>query len=673
MSYLLYILFSVISLSLSTAPLQPIAFEDPYRWLEEMESEEVINWVEAQEAQTNAYFAEDPMEEEIEERLESHMDQPHLGIPYIQGGNLYYTYRSLEDSTSVVYKRDQEGWRQRLLDFSEIPRLKGHNITGHLFSPDESLVAFGQSESGSDQEVWQVMDLQSKELLPVSLKGIAFTQPFWDHEFKGLYFLDSSNEDHVLYYQPLEGEKEEIIRFKDAKRKMIGGFSLFDGQIYYSILDSQTELHETFLFDLETNETKRLIEPTESFFYLIGFMEGRAIYHTNDSAPMGRLISIDFDAPGRENWIELIAETKASIEAATLMKDYIAIGYLDGAISTLKLFNYEGQLDRSLALPGLGTVAAPAQGLNLSGSYENNILFYPYTDMTTPMQVHAYDAENDESWLFYPEEQSKTEKFVTTRHFVKSEDGTEVPLFITHREGIELDGSHPTVMYGYGGFKTPILPHFDPLVMVWLEMGGVYVTVNVRGGGEYGEAWHREGTKEKKKNSFNDFIAAAEWLIDEGYTDQTRLAIHGRSNGGLLVGGTVVQRPDLFKAAIPQVGVFDLMRFHLYTVGWAWIPEYGDPEDPIHQQFLLEHSPYHNVKLGQDYPSLFITTADNDDRVVPLHSYKFAARVKEAKSDADPLLLRVYKNRGHGRGGSFEGELEECREILTFLYRELQL
>lgn len=668
MSSLLYIFFSLIWMAAAVKPQGPV---DPYLWLEEMESAKTVTWVEGQNHEAERYFAgQEEVEKGIEERLKFYMDLPRLGVPHSHNGQIFFTYRGLDQEVSGVYKKDPKGETELLFDYNDFPLDSTSALVNHSLSPNEEWVAFGLSDSGSDKERWLVMNIKTKEVLAGQMEGIAFTQPIWDNESKGLYYLKSLDGRQELYYHPLIGQEELIFEFNEGDHTMVGGFALHDDgkSMIFSAFNSEKNVHKLAILNLADQSVRPIIENSSSHFYLVGRRDGRHLFQTNEGAANDRIVAIDLDHP-EEKWVELVKGLDHPIENISMMKDYLAVAYVEDCISTVLLYNYEGKMVKRVPLPGKGTVAG--SGLYMSSSTGDNILYFPYSDFTTPLTAYSFDADKDLLLPFYKDDKPFESPYVTEQRTVVSRDGTLVPIFIVHKKDLVLDGSNPTLMHGYGGFKTSVLPSYNPMTMVWLEMGGIYVSVNLRGGGEKGDAWHEEGIREHKQNVFDDFIATAEWLIKENYTSRDKLAINGRSNGGLLVGAALVQRPDLFKAAIPQVGVYDLLRFHLYTVGWGWIPEYGDPDNPSDRQYLAAYSPYHNVKRGQ-YPSILLTTADHDDRVVPLHSYKFFAKLKEANQGPNPLLLRVYKNSGHG-GGNFEQQLQEKGEILSFLHRELNM
>lgn len=681
LSFILIVLVSFTHLA------EGLNVSDPYIWLEQ-ESPQTLKWLETQHTLSEAYFQGDSSRKAIRKQLTEILNFDTWGIPYKQGKNYYFTGMRKEQQQASLYRMNESKEISLVIDPTTFCQAGTTSLTGYTIDGHESFVAYGLSIAGSDWQQWRIKNIKTGEDLPDILTKIKFSHPIWDQTGEGLYYFrfdENDSEDALstsqsLYYHRLGTSTEEDRKLFQAAEP---------GELCFSL--SLTKNGRYLLFKTKTGSSHSngivYTDLKEGFFTFVqlfpnqqanydyfGSVSGRFFFVTNDSAPKGRLISIDPLQPEREHWVEHVSESDLFMEQACFAGNKFVISYFKDAYSQLKIFDQQGHFCQDILLPGVGTAGSNWKGWRLSGSQKSSEFFYPYSSFTQPLTIYHGDAETGVSEIFTaPDLSWQLQDYEVKQVFYPSKDETLVPMFIVHKQGLQLDGNHPTLLYGYGGFHIPITPSFDPKHMAWLEAGGIYVLANIRGGGEYGEEWHHAGSLHAKQNSFDDFIAAGEWLCDNGYTNPAKLAISGRSNGGLLVGACLTQRPDLFKAAIAGVGVLDMLRFHHFTIGWAWISEYGNPDDPEDFKVLHAYSPYHQVKSGIAYPSTLIVTSDHDNRVVPLHSYKFAAVLQEAQSGGNPVLLRVYKETGHGAGRSREQIIEEDVDYLMFLFRELQV
>jgi prolyl oligopeptidase len=541
-------------------------------------------------------------------------------------------------------------------------------------SENGAYLAYGLSASGSDWVEWQVRDIASGKDFDDHLKWVKFSGAAWTHDHQGWFYsrydepdattkLEAVNYYQKLYYHRLgTPQSEDVLVYErpDQKEWGFSGGVTDDGRyLVISVWRGTDPRNLVFYKDLSSpdNPVVELISAFEAEFSYVGNEGTRFWFRTDLDAPKGRLLAIDLADPDRDHWQAVIPEAADTLQDVSLLNHQFVVDYLSDARSQVKIFDLQGQFVRNVALPGIGSVG----GFN--GKREDTETFYSFTSFTTPSTIYRYDLVTGESQLYrQPQVNFDPDAYTTTQVFYPSADGTRVPMFITHKRGLELNGQNPTLLYGYGGFSISLTPSFSVSNLVWLELGGVYAVPNLRGGGEYGEDWHLAGTKLNKQNVFDDFIAAAEWLIAQGYTHRDRLAIMGGSNGGLLVGACMTQRPDLFAAALPAVGVMDMLRFNQFTIGWAWESDYGSPQDEAEFKALYAYSPLHNLKLGTAYPATMITTADHDDRVVPAHSFKFAAALQAAHQGEAPVLIRIETKAGHGAGKPTAKVIEEVRD-----------
>lgn len=661
-----------------------IEVADPYRWLENPDSEETIAWVKAQNKITFNYLKQIPARDDIKKRLTKLWDYEKYGIPFREGNRYFYFKNNGLQNQSVLYTlKNLDDKPEVLLDPNKLSEDGTVALSGTSISDDGKYLAYGISIAGSDWQEWKVRNIETGEDLKDHLKWIKFSGASWTNDSKGFFYsrYDEPNEqtklEDVNYYQKLyyhqlgqpQSEDTLIYERSDEKEWGFNGNVTEDGRyLIISVWLGTDSKNLVFYKDL-TNSSSEVVELISEFESSYSFIDndGKIFYFQTDlNAPRGKVIAINIENPQQENWQEIIPQTQETLESVGTINNQFVAEYLKDARSQIKIYDFKGAFVREVELPGIGSVG----GFN--GKNSDTDTFYVFTSFTTPGTIYRYDMVTDKSTVFRePKVDFNADNYETKQIFYKSKDGTQVPMFIVHKKGIKLDGNNPTYLYAYGGFNFSLTPSFSVSSLIWMEMGGVYVVANIRGGGEYGEEWHQAGMKDKKQNVFDDFIAAAEWLIDNGYTKSEKLAIAGGSNGGLLVGACMTQRPDLFGAALPAVGVMDMLRFHKFTIGWAWVPEYGSSENPEEFKTLYAYSPLHNLKPGTAYPATLITTADHDDRVVPAHSFKFAAALQAAHDGEAPVLIRIETKAGHGAGKPTAKIIEEVADKWAFLVKNL--
>ncbi len=662
------------------------AVADPYRWLEDPDSEESRTWIAAQNQVTFGYLATIPAREKIRQRLTQLWDFEKYGIPFKQGDRYFYFKNDGLQNQSVLYTLESlEGKPRVLLDPNKLSEDGTVALAGLSPSEDGRLLAYGLSTSGSDWQEWKVRDVETGTDLDDRIQWVKFSGASWTHDHTGFFYsrydephektrLEDANYYQKLYYHRLGTPQSEdvlIYHRPDQKEWGFNGGVTEDGRyLVISVWRGTDPRNLIYYKDLSRPDSPvvELIPTFEAEYGFVGNEGSRFWFRTDLEAPRRRVIAIDLANPGREHWQELIPQAEETLEDVSLLNHQFVLAYLKDAHTEIKIFDLEGHFVRDVALPGLGSAGG------FGGKREDTETFYSFTSFTTPTTIYRYDMVTGASSLFrQPRVDFNPEDYETRQVFYQSQDGTQVPLFITHKKGLELNGQNPTYLYGYGGFGVSLTPSFSVSMLVWMELGGIYAIPNLRGGGEYGEDWHQAGMKGKKQNVFDDFIAAAEWLIAHGYTSPKKLAIGGGSNGGLLVGACMAQRPDLFGAALPAVGVMDMLRFHLFTIGWAWTAEYGSPDNPEDFSTLYAYSPLHNLKPGTTYPATLIETADHDDRVVPAHSFKFAATLQAAHQGEPPVLIRIETKAGHGAGKPTTKIIEEASDRWAFLVKVLDL
>ncbi|MBW4684488.1 MAG: prolyl oligopeptidase family serine peptidase [Komarekiella atlantica HA4396-MV6] len=667
---------------------------DPYRWLEDPDSEETKTWIEAQNKVTFGYLSEIPAREKIKQRLTKLWDYEKYGIPFKEGESLqdgsteryfYFKNDGLQNQ-SVLYTLETLDAEPRvLLDPNKLSEDGTIALAGLSISEDGKLLAYGLSISGSDWQEWKVRDVETGEDLGDHLKWIKFSGASWTHDHQGFFYsrYDEPNEktqlEDVNYYQKLyyhqlsKPQSEDVLIYHRPEQKEWGfsGDVTEDGRyLIISVWLGTDPKNLVFYKDL-TNPNAEVVELVNQFEADYSFIDNDdSVFYlrTDLNAPRGRVIAIDTKNPASENWQEIIPQSAETLESVGILNNQFVADYLQDAYTQIKIFDLKGTFIREVELPGIGSAGG------FGGKRNDTETFYSFTSFTTPGTIYRYNMVTGKSEIFrQPNVDFNPNDYETKQVFYHSKDGIQVPMFITHKKGIQLDGNNPTYLYAYGGFNASMTPSFSVSLLVWLEMGGVYAMANIRGGGEYGEEWHQAGMKEKKQNVFDDFIAAAEWLIANKYTKSAKLAIAGGSNGGLLVGACMTQRPDLFGAALPAVGVMDMLRFHKFTIGWAWTSEYGSPDNPEEFKALYAYSPLHNLKPDTAYPATLITTADHDDRVVPAHSFKFAATLQAAQAGDAPTLIRIETKAGHGAGKPTAKIIEEASDKWVFLVRTLDV
>lgn len=656
----------------------PVA--DPYRWLEDPHSPETRSWIEGQNQVTFGYLNQLSERDRIKQRLTELWDYEKYGIPFQQGDRYFFFKNDGLQNQSVLYTLPSlDAEPQVLLDPNTLSEDGTVALGGLAISEDGSRLAYGLSASGSDWVEWKVRDVGTGDDLPDHLKWVKFSGAAWTHDHQGFFYsrfdepneqtrLEDANYYQKLYYHRLgtpQSEDSLVYHRPDQKEWMFSGQVTEDGRFLLIYVSRSTERKNLIFYkDLSQPDAPivELISEFEASYGLIENEDTRFWFKTDLEAPRGRVVQIDLTQPDRAHWQEVIPEAAETLQFVSLFGDTFVAAYLKDAYTQIKLFDLTGAAQGTVDLPGIGSVGG------FGGKRTDTETFYQFTSFTSPGTIYRYDLVTGRSTLFrQPKLTFNPDDYETKQVFYASQDGTQVPMFIVHKKGLTLNGQNMTYLYGYGGFNISLTPSFSPSVMVWLEMGGVFAQPNLRGGGEYGEEWHQAGTKLNKQNVFDDFIAAAEWLVANGYTSPGRLAIAGGSNGGLLVGACMTQRPDLFGAALPAVGVMDMLRFPKFTIGWAWTSDYGSPENPDEFRALYAYSPLHNLQQGTRYPSTLITTADHDDRVVPAHSFKFAAALQEAHEGDNPVLIRIETKAGHGAGKPTAKVIEEAADRWAFL------
>jgi prolyl oligopeptidase len=657
---------------------------DPYRWLEDPDSQETKAWVEAENKVTFAYLEAIPARERIKERLTQLWDYEKYGVPFKKGERYFYFKNDGLQNQSVLYTlTNLDGEPTVLLDPNILSEDGTVALAGLSISENGKLLAYSLSTSGSDWQEWKVREVESGQDLADDLKWSKFSGASWTQDSKGFFYsrYDEPNETTKLqdanYFQKLfyhhlgTSQSEDVLVYErpDQKEWGFSGDVTEDGTyLIISVWKGTDSKNLVFYKDLATVDAPvvELINTFEANYSFIDHEGSVFWFQTDLEAPRGRAIALDISKPDRENWREIVPQAAETLGRIGVLNNQFVASYLKDAHTQIKIFNLDGSFVREVLLPGLGSAGG------FEGKRVDTETFYSFTGFTTPNTIYRYDMVSGKSTIFrQPNVDFDPNAYETKQVFYESKDGTKVPMFITHKKGLKLDGNNPTYLYGYGGFNASITPGFSVSSLVWMEMGGVYALPNLRGGGEYGEDWHQAGIKLKKQNVFDDFIAAAEWLIAHQYTSPAKLAIGGGSNGGLLVGACMTQRPDLFGAALPAVGVMDMLRFQKFTIGWAWVADYGSSDDLEEFKALYAYSPLHNLKPGTTYPATLITTADHDDRVVPAHSFKFAAALQETHQGEAPVLIRIETKAGHGAGKPTTKVIEEAADRWAFLVETL--
>lgn len=659
---------------------------DPYRWLEEIDTPPVDDWVARQAAFANAYLAKLPGRETLEKRLTELWDYEKHGLPYGLAGKLFYTRNTGLQNQSVLYWREDKpgAEEQVLLDPNKLSEDGTVALSSYSISEDGKYMAYGTSKSGSDWQEWRVREVETGKDTDDHLKDIKFSRADWNKEGTGLLYsrykpsgedLKAANVDQKVYFHKLGDpqEKDTLIyeRPDHPQWTLRGGFSEDGRYIIVSASTGAGSNNGLFYKDTQAKDNSfvDLLEPDDSRYSVID-NDGPLLYiFTDDDAPAGRLIAIDLRQPERDHWVELIPERKdAALQSVSSVGEVFIAKYLKDVLPEVLVYNRLGTKLRDVPMKELGSASG------FGGRRSATSTFYSLSSYTNPGRIYRYDLASGESTLFWePKLLFNPDDFITRQEFFESKDGTRVPLFLVHRKDTKLDGTAPTFLYGYGGFDISLTPRFQISNLVWADQGGVFALANLRGGGEYGQAWHEAGMKEKKQNVFDDFIGAAEWLIEQKITKSEHLAIGGGSNGGLLTAACMNQRPELFGACWSAVGVQDMLRFHKFTIGWAWQDEYGDVDDEADFKNLYGYSPYHNVKKGTACPPTLVTTADHDDRVFPAHSFKYGAALQDAQGGDAPIILRIDVKAGHGAGKPTAKVIEEVADRWAFLGKAVGL
>ena len=653
--------------------------KDPYRWLEDDRSPETEAWVKAENKVTYGYLDNIPYREKLKQRLEKLWNYEKIGAPFVEGDYTYFYKNDGLQNQYVIYRYktgEDPNTATVFLDPNTFKEDGTISLGGTSFSKDGKTLAYAISEGGSDWRKILVMDTESKKIVEDTLVDIKFSGMSW-YKNEGFYYssydkpkgseLSAKTDQHKVYYHKLgTSQKEDQLIFggtPSQKHRYIYGSVTEDDRYLLISPRVSTSGNKLYIKDLTQPNSKlvEIIGNTDSDTYLIENQGSKLFLVTNLNAPNKKIVTVDASNPTPENWVDFIPETKNVLSPSTA-GGYFFTEYMVDAVSKVMQYDYDGKLVREVKLPGVGSASG------FGAKKEEKELYYSFTNYVTPGSIYKYDIETGTSELFRkPNIDFNPENYESKQVFYNSKDGTKVPMIITHKKGLTLDGKNPTILYGYGGFNVSLTPSFSIANAVWMEQGGIYAVPNLRGGGEYGKAWHDAGTQLKKQNVFDDFIAAAEYLINQKYTSSDFLAIRGGSNGGLLVGATMTQRPDLMKVALPAVGVLDMLRYHTFTAGAGWAYDYGTAEDNKEMfDYLLGYSPVHNVKEDTQYPATMVTTGDHDDRVVPAHSFKFAAELQAKQTGNNPVLIRIETDAGHGAGTPVSKTIEQYADIYGF-------
>jgi prolyl oligopeptidase len=661
---------------------------DPYRWLEDdvRENKDVAAWVEAKNKETFGYLKTIPEREPIRRRLNELWNYEKFGSPFKAGGRYYYFHNSGLQNQSVLFTQDTLDDEPRVfMDPNTWSKDGTVALSGTQFSEDGRYVAYGVQEAGSDWRKWKIRDIDSSKDLDDELEWVKFNSPDWTKDGKGFFYarypepsedaeFQALNLNMKVYYHRVGTSQDLDVLVYENPAEPSWGYQAEvteDGRyLVITVWKGTDDKYRVIYKDLKEpyGLPTDLISNFDNEFTLIGNDGPVFFFKTDLEAPRRRVIAIDIRKPDAKNWKEVIPQKEETLRGVGLVGNTFIASYLKDAKTQVNIHSMKGDFIREVAFSGIGSASG------FGGKRGDTDTFYSFSSFATPPSIYRYDILTGKSELF---RQAKVkfnpDEYEVKQIFYESKDGTRVPMFLSYKKGLKLDGTNPTLLYGYGGFNIPLTPRFSISRLAWMEMGGVYAQANLRGGGEYGEKWHRAGTKLKKQNVFDDFIAAAEWLIESKYTSTPKLAIQGGSNGGLLVGACMTQRPDLFGACLPAVGVMDMLRFHKFTAGRFWVDDYGSSDNEDEFKALLKFSPYHNLKDGVKYPATMVTTADTDDRVVPGHSFKFAARLQEAHGGDAPVLIRIETKAGHGAGKPTAKIIEELTDAWAFLVKNLDM
>jgi prolyl oligopeptidase len=658
---------------------------DPYRWLEDTDSAETHAWVESENKLTFAYLDQIPYRQAIRDRLTKLWNYERFTTPSQYGGRYFFLHNTGLQQQNVLFVAESLNAEPRvLLDPNTLSPDGTVALAGEAISDDGKLMAYAIATSGSDWTEWHVRDIDTGKDLADDIKWVKFSGASWTKDNKGFFYsrydeptgaaMRDTNYFQKLYYHRLgtpQSEDKLTYERPDNKEMMFSGNVSDDGHYLIIHVSEGTSPKNRLYYKDLTQPDSPVVKLLDDFDaqYLFIDNDGPVFWFQTDlDAPRGRLIAIDTRHPERTSWKTVVAQGVDKLEFANVVNNSFLLGYLKDARTEVRVHDLNGAFLHNVDLPGIGTAGG------FGGKRKDKETFYAFTSFISPTTVYRYDLEAAKSSIFrQPKVDFDASRYETKQVFYASKDGTRVPMFLTYKKGITLDGQNPTLLYAYGGFDISLTPAFSVPNVVWLEMGGIYAQPNLRGGGEYGEEWHQGGMKLKKQNVFDDFIAAAEWLIANKYTSTPKLAIRGGSNGGLLIGACVTQRPDLFGATLPEVGVMDMLRFHKFTIGWAWTSDYGSSDNPEEFKALYAYSPLHNLKPGTKYPPTLIATSDHDDRVVPGHSFKFAATMQADQAGRAPVLIRIETKAGHGAGKSITKLIDETADTWSFLAHNLNM
>ena len=658
---------------------------DPYRWLEDLDSQETRTWVEAENKLTFSFLSSIPARTRIKDRLTKLWNYEKYGIPFKEGNCYFYSRNSGLQNQSVLYSVTSiDGEPKVLLDPNTLSTDGTVALSGMNISNNGKLLAYSLSASGSDWQEWRVRDVETGKDLADDLRWVKFSDASWAHDDSGFFYcrydepqndsLKATNYFQKVYFHKLDTPQSDdtlVYERPDQKDWLFGAHVTEDGNyLIISVFQGTDTKNRIYYKDLRNKDAQvvKLLDNFDAAYSFIGNRGTRFWFQTDLQASRGKIIEIDVNQPARDNWKVIVPESREALQSATFVDQQFVLNYLRDAYTQVRLYDLSGKLVREVQFPGIGS----AEGFG--GKSTDKETFYSFTGFTTPTTIYRYDTTSGKSSVFRePKVDFNPADFETKQVFYTSKDGTRVPMFLTYKKGLKLDGNNPTYLYGYGGFNVSLSPAFSVGNLVWMELGGVCAQPNLRGGGEYGEEWHQAGMKLKKQNVFDDFIRAGEWLIENKYTSTPKLAIGGGSNGGLLVGAAMTQRPDLFGAAVPQVGVMDMLRFEKFTIGWAWVSDYGSSDNADEFKALYAYSPLHKIKPGTSYPATMVTTADHDDRVWPGHSFKFAATLQAAQAGSAPVLIRIETKAGHGAGKPTAKVIEEIADRWSFLVKTLEM
>lgn len=648
---------------------------DPYRWLEDDRSAETAAWVTAQNQVTFAYLDQIPYRDQLRKQLTEKWNYEKISAPFVEGDYTYYFKNDGLQNQSVLYRKDQSGKEEIFLDPNTFSKDGTTSLADVSFTEDGSLVAYAISEGGSDWRKIIVLNAKDKSVIGDTLVDVKFSGISW-YKNEGFYYssydkptgseLSAKTDQHKLYYHQLNTpqKNDQVVFGEKYKRRYVGGYVTNDQKYLIITAANATSGNELYIKDLTkaNSQVQTVITGFDNDYSVVDSKDGKIYIETNLNAPNRKLMVVDaVKIVNLDAWEDLIIEANNVLDLSKA-GGYFFAHYMKDAVSVVEQFDYSGKFIRTIELPGLGTASG------FSDKKDATELYYSFTNYITPGTIYKMNIAAGTSQVYQqPKVKFNSSDYESKQVFYTSKDGTKVPMMITYKKGTKLDGTNPTMLYAYGGFNVSLTPSFSVANAVWLENGGVYAVANLRGGGEYGKKWHNAGTKLQKQNVFDDFIAAAEYLIKERYTSSEKLAICGGSNGGLLVGATMTQRPDLMKVALPAVGVLDMLRYHTFTAGAGWAYDYGTAEDSSEMfHYLKGYSPVHNVKAGVSYPATMVTTGDHDDRVVPAHSFKFAAELQEKNAGNNPMLIRIDVNAGHGAGKSVQQTINENADIQAF-------